>query len=234
MKRIAITQSNYIPWKGYFDMINIVDEFILFDDVQYTKRDWRNRNLIKTHNGTRWLTIPVEVKGKYLQNIKDTRIADSSWNEKHWKILKYYYSNSRWFSFYKELFEELYLTCKYNYISEINLRFILKINEIIGINTPIRFSSEFTLKDDKTERLISICEQTQSTCYLSGPAAKDYIKEEFFALKNIELEWMAYDNYNEYNQLHPPFIHQVSILDLLFNEGPESVKFLKSQYPKKN
>jgi hypothetical protein len=228
MKTIAIMQSNYIPWKGYFDMINMVDEFILFDDVQFTKRDWRNRNLIKTPNGPRWLTIPVEVKGKYFQNIKDTRIADNNWNGKHLKTLKYNYSNTIWFSRYIELFEELYLRNNDKYISQINYKFISVINELLGINTKIRFSSEFELKEDKTERLISLCKQTDATCYLSGPAAKDYINEELFVLNNVNLKWMDYENYPVYNQLYPPFIHQVSILDLLFNEGPESTKFMKS------
>jgi hypothetical protein len=221
-------QSNYIPWKGYFDMINMVDEFVLFDDIQFTKRDWRNRNLIKTRGGTSWLTIPVEVKGKYYQNIKDTQTADSKWKGKHWKTLKYNYLKALWFSHYKEIFEELYLNCEEKYISQINYKFILEINELLGIKTPILHSSDFDLKGDKTERLINLCLQTKATSYLSGPAARAYIQEDLFLTNNINLEWMDYENYPVYNQLFPPFIHHVSILDLLFNEGPESNKFMKS------
>jgi hypothetical protein len=228
MKRIAVMQSNYIPWKGYFDMINMADEFILFDDIQYTKRDWRNRNLIKTREGTCWLTIPVEVKGKFCQNIKDTLIADQKWKERHWKTLKYNYSKAKWFLHYHEIFENLYLSCEEKQLSQINFRFIQKINELLGIKTPILFSSSFDLKGDKTERLINLCLQSKATCYLSGPAAKTYIQEDLFLNNNIELNWMEYENYPEYNQLFPPFIHHVSILDLLFNEGPESYKFMKS------
>jgi len=90
-KRIAAIQSSYIPWKGYFDAINVVDEFILLDEVQFTKRDWRNRNKIKTSQGIQWLTIPVAVKGRYLQRIDETRIADSGWAQRHWSTLTHTY-----------------------------------------------------------------------------------------------------------------------------------------------
>ncbi|MFW5835685.1 MAG: WbqC family protein, partial [bacterium] len=93
-KKIAILQSNYIPWKGYFDIINYVDEFIVYDDAQYTRRDWRNRNLIKTPRGLKWLTIPVEVKGKYTQTIYETKIADKNWAEKHWKSIRHNYNEA--------------------------------------------------------------------------------------------------------------------------------------------
>ena len=97
-KKLAIIQSNHIPWKGYFDMINMVDELILYDDCQYTKRDWRNRNKIKTQNGSQWLTFPVEVKGKYQQKIKDTVISDQEWSKKHWSAIKYNYSKAAFFT----------------------------------------------------------------------------------------------------------------------------------------
>ena len=110
-KKIAILQSNYIPWKGYFDIINLVDEFILFDDVQYTKRDWRNRNRIKTKQGLMWLTIPVMLKNRYFQKINETRISDTKWNRKHWSTISHNYSKAKYFKVYKEQFEELYLGC---------------------------------------------------------------------------------------------------------------------------
>nr|MBU9918948.1 WbqC family protein [Fusobacteriaceae bacterium] len=114
-KKIAILQSNYIPWKGYFDLINMVDEFILYDDMQYTRRDWRNRNKIKTPQGLQWLTIPVEIKGKFFQKIKDTRITDKKWNIKHWRTISQNYSKAKYFKDYKDIFEELYLACDEEY-----------------------------------------------------------------------------------------------------------------------
>src|ERR1700754_2429408 len=97
-KRVAIVQSNYIPWKGYFDLIAAVDEFILYDDMQYTRRDWRNRNQIKTPLGVQWMTVPVQVKGKYYQKIKDTEIDGIDWAEAHWRLLAQNYRRAAHFN----------------------------------------------------------------------------------------------------------------------------------------
>jgi len=228
MKKIAILQSNYIPWKGYFDLINMVDEFILYDDMQYTRRDWRNRNKIKTPQGLKWLTIPVEVKGKYYQKINETKISDKEWGKKHWTQITQNYKKTKYFKEYKELFQELYLNSKELYLSEINYKFITAINEILGIKTTIRWSSEFDLVDGKSERLLGICKDCNADIYLSGPAAKGYLDEELFKKENIKVEWMDYSGYPEYNQLYPPFEHGVTILDLIFNEGQNATKFMKS------
>lgn len=228
MKKIAILQSNYIPWKGYFDLINMVDEFILYDDMQYTRRDWRNRNKIKTPNGLTWLTIPVEAKGKYFQKISETQISENDWAKKHWQSIVHNYSKARHFKEYKNIFEELYLTCDEEYLSQINYKFITTINEILGITTKIRWSSEFELIDGQTEKLLGICKDCNADIYLSGPAAKDYFDEELAKQENIQVEWMDYSEYGEYNQLFPPFEHGVSVLDLIFNEGLNATSFMKS------
>ncbi|MFX4267573.1 WbqC family protein [Aliarcobacter butzleri] len=227
MKKIAILQSNYIPWKGYFDLINMVDEFVFYDEVQYTKNDWRNRNKIKTSQGIQWLTIPVrqETLG---QKIKDTKISDKKWNIKHWRTISQNYSKSKYFKEYKDIFEELYFNCNDEYLSQINYKFISTINGILGIKTKLRYSSEFELIDGQTERLLNICKECKGNSYLSGPAAKDYFDEELAKKENIQVEWMNYSGYQEYNQLFPPFEHGVSILDLIFNEGSNATKFMKS------
>ncbi len=228
MKKIAILQSNYIPWKGYFDLINMVDEFVLYDDMQYTRRDWRNRNKIKTPNGPIWLSIPVEVKGKYFQKINETIINEADWNKKHWQTIVHNYSKTKYFKDYKEFFEHLYLSCDEKLLSQINYKFIVAINEILGIQTKLRWSSEFDLVDGQTEKLLGICKQSNADIYLSGPAAKDYFDENLAKQENIAVEWMDYSGYDEYTQLHQPFEHGVSILDLIFNEGPNATKFMKS------
>lgn len=226
-KRIAILQSNYIPWKGYFDLINSVDEFIIFDSAQYTKNDWRNRNKIKTNNGTIWLTIPIK-QDSLSQLIKDTKVANKNWSKKHWKSIVQNYSKAKYFKDYKDEFEELYINNSHEYLSDINHDFINKIMKILGITTKIRFSTEFELLDGQTEKLLSICQQAGADTYLSGPSAKSYFDEEQAKRKNIKIEWIDYSEYQEYNQLFPPFDQFVSILDLIFNEGKDSLKYMKS------
>ncbi len=227
-KSIIITQSNYIPWKGYFDAIKLVDEVILYDDMQYTKRDWRNRNQIKTPQGLIWLTIPVEVKGKFFQSIKDTKISEKNWNEKHWKTISINYAKAPYFKLYKEFFQELYLNCNETYLSLINFRFLSAINNILSIKTPMYFSSDFQLVEGKTERLVDLCLQRKATDYYTGPAAKSYIDESLFTKTGIKVHYLDYAGYPEYTQLYPPFTHHVSIIDLLLNTGNEASTFMKT------
>lgn len=228
-KTVAIVQSNYIPWKGYFDMIHSVDEFILYDDVQYTKRDWRNRNLIKGPQGLQWLTIPVLVKGKFTQAIKDTVVAEPDWGKKHWNALVTSYAKAPYFKQYKEQFEALYLHEMPTALSEINLRFIKKIVELLGIRTKISFSMDYEFpRGDQNEQLISLCEKAGATAYVSGPAASVYLDKQAFANRGIAVSYFEYAGYPEYEQRFPPFEHGVSILDLLFNQGPEAPRFMKS------
>ena len=225
--KVAINQSNYISWKGYFDMIKSVDLFILYDDVQYTRRDWRNRNKIKTAHGLKWLTIPVNVKGKYFQKINETTISDKKWNLNHLKTIKGCYSKSQYFEDVIPLVEHLYVTANYERISEINFHFITGICDYLGINTKIVFSSEYDLSEQrKNERLIHICKQAGAKEYISGPLAKDYIVKDKFDEADIRLTWMNYDDYLEYPQLHGDFVHKVSILDVLFNCGKKTIDFI--------
>ncbi len=222
MKKIAILQSNYIPWKGYFDMIAAVDEFILYDDMQYTRRDWRNRNLIKTPQGMQWLTVPVQVKGKYDQKIKDTLIDGPDWATTHWKSLAQNYRRSPHFDEIAAWLEPLYIAESYTHLSQLNRRFIEVICDYLEINTVITNSWDYTLTDGKTERLAELCAQAKGTEYISGPAAKDYIEEDIFKNMDIKLTWFNYTGYPDYPQLWGDFTHGVSILDLLFNCGKNS------------
>lgn len=233
-KKVAILQSNYIPWKGYFDLISRVDEFIIYDDMQYTKRDWRNRNKIMTEQGLKWLTIPVLVKGKYYQKIKETKVSDRDWAIKHWKAICHNYSKSKFFERYRDVFENIYLNSNEDSLSEINYKFITTITDILGINTRIRWSHEFILDDERSERLLGICLACNANEYVSGPAAKDYLDESIFESKGIKVSWMDYSNYEEYEQRYVPFEHGVSILDLIFNEGPNAYKFMKHVEGKKS
>ena len=225
-KKVAIVQSNYIPWKGYFDLIHAVDEFILFDDMQYTRRDWRNRNRIKTANGPAWLTIPVVVKGRYLQRIADTVVSDPSWSRLHWKTIVHHYSKTPYFRKYGDMFEQIYREATDTYLSAINHRFLVAICELLGIRTKVSWSSAYPPSDGKTERLVHLCKCTGAGEYVSGPSARAYLVPRLFEEADISLQYFSYEGYPEYRQLFPPFDHAVSIIDLIFNEGPDASRYL--------
>ena len=228
MKKVAIVQSNYIPWKGYFDLIAAVDEFILYDDMQFTRRDWRNRNRIKTREGLAWLTIPVEVKGKYLQPIRETRIAGSDWAEKHWKTIAHAYARAAHLDELAPLLRHKYEeAAQRELLSEVNHLFLTFVCEQLQIATKLSWSMDYELVEGKNERLIALCRQAGATHYLSGPAARDYMDVELFARHGIEVAFFDYSGYPEYRQLHGPFEHAVSVIDLLLNEGRNARTYLK-------
>jgi len=227
--KVAISQSNYIPWKGYFDLIAKVDEFVLFDEVQYTKRDWRNRNIVKTKDGLQWLSIPVINKGKFSQSISEVEILDSHWCEKHWTAISHNYSKAPYFKDLKSEIEGLFQKAsEMKYLSQVNFLFIKWICEYLNINTKLTWSSNFTkLKNDKNERLIEICSELRATEYISGPAAKSYLDVYEFNKQGINVKFMDYTDYPVYKQLTKDFEHSVSILDLIFNEGKNTASFMK-------
>jgi hypothetical protein len=227
-KTVAIVQSNYIPWKGYFDLINCADEFILYDDMQFTRRDWRNRNRIKTRDGIRWITIPVEVKGRFLQKINETQISDPDWGRKHLETIRANYARAPFFRYYEDWLTELYLNTSSRMLSQINYRFLTAICMVLGIKAKISWSSDYRLCEGKTERLVDLCRQARASRYLSGPAARSYIDETLFNADNITVVYMDYADYPEYSQLFPPFAHAVSIVDLLCNVGPDAPRYMKS------
>ncbi|RDI36441.1 hypothetical protein AQULUS_05330 [Aquicella lusitana] len=209
----------------------MVDEFILYDDMQYTKRDWRNRNIIKTVNGLQWLTIPVEVKGKYSQKINETKISDKTWTKRHWKTITHNYSKASYFKQHSGYFEELYLNCvNEDYLSRVNFKFLQGICAFLNINTRISWSSDYLIDErlKKTERLIDLCQKTKATHYLSGPSAQAYIQANLFEAAGIEISYADYSGYLPYSQLFGKFEHGVSILDLILNMGSEAHLYLKS------
>lgn len=231
-KKVAILQSNYIPWKGYFDIIDSVDEFIFYDEMQYTKNDWRNRNKIKTPNGLHWLSIPVATKGHLSQNVRimDAKIVDKNWTKSHWNTIEQFYKKAPYFKEYKSFFENLYSECaNENHLCNVNYKLILAINEILGIKTKISFDKDYGLIEGKTERLVDLVKKANGAHYLSGPAAKDYIDEKLFEEAGITLEWMNYSGYKEYPQFYPPFEHGVSVLDLIFNTGKEAIDYIRNK-----
>ena len=225
MKTAAILQSNYIPWKGYFDLIHDVDEFIFYDEVQYTVRDWRNRNLIKNREGLKWLTIPVG--SDYHRKIKEVELPNNLWQNKHLDLLTYCYSKTPFFNKYRDLLDYIYTENKWTNLSELNQTVIKMISkEILGIKTEFSNSEKYPSEKRRSEKLIEILLAAGANTYISGPAAKRYIDEDLFRNNNIELIWKDYDGYPEYPQLYAPFEHNVTILDLLFYTGNDAAWYI--------
>ncbi len=228
MKRVAIVQSNYIPWKGYFDIVRQVDLFLFHDDLQYTKNDWRNRNKIKTPHGLHWLTIPCGTSEKRL--ICEVELKNDSWQEKHWRQIEANYRRAAYFDRYREFFRDVYLGRKWQNLSELNQFLIKKIStEFLGIkDTEFDDSRRYDLKCKKSQRVLELLRKVGAGAYLSGPAAKGYLDPDAFRQADIELAWMDYSGYPEYEQMYPPFEHGVSIVDLLFSVGEEAPSYMKS------
>jgi len=222
--KVGIIQSNFLPWRGYFDFIREVDLFILHDDLQYTKGDWRNRNKIKTPRGAEWITVPVHYRHTS-QLIEETMID----NSKPWmrgmlnRIMASYRKAPHFEPFFSEL-SDLLLEPAAS-ISDLNLRLIKWVCSHLEIETSIHFSRQYNPQGAKTERLIGILKQVGATTYLSGPAARAYLEPELFEQAGICLEYKAY-NYPEYEQLYPPFEPAVSVIDLLFMVGKDAKNYL--------
>ena len=225
MKKLAILQSNYIPWKGSFDLISYVDEFIIYDDMQFTKNDWRNRNKIKTPQGLNWITIPVGSDNN--RRIRDVIFINNDWRLKHCKTLEANYRKSPFFEEIFSFIKPIIIDENLNSLTELNVSLIKSICSYLGILTPITYCWDYGLIEGKTERLVDLCEKSKADVYVSGPAAKDYIDQALFDKSKIQLEWFEYPNYSEYPQLWGEFQHSVSILDLMFNCGKESYKFMR-------
>lgn len=227
-KKVAILQSNYIPWKGYFDLINMVDEFVIYDEMQYTKNDWRNRNKIKTPQGVSWLTIPVR-QLHLNQRIDETEVFDAQWAVKHWRTISQTYAKAPHFQRYKAELEALYMTDNFVNLSQINIAFIKQICKWLGITTKISSSTDYVLAEGKTERLVQLVKDAGGTEYISGPAARDYLNTQLFEEENLKVTWMDYAGYPEYRQVGAaPFEHGVTVLDLLFNVGEKAPDYMKS------
>ena len=212
-------------------MIAAVDEFILYDDMQYTRRDWRNRNRIKTPRGVQWLTVPVKVKGKYYQTIRETEIDGNDWVEAHWQALVRNYRRALHFEEVATVFESFYRKYQYTHLSVLNRTLIEAVCAYLGVTTKLSNSWDYRLIDGKTERLADLCAQAGGAEYISGPAAKDYIIESIFTDRGIKLRWFDYAGYPEYPQLWSEFTHGVTILDLLFNCGKGAVNYMKHARP---
>ncbi len=223
--KVVINQSNYLPWKGYFDLIHDADLFIFHDDLQYTKGDWRNRNRLKTARGLEWLTVPVGTSEHRL--ICEVPLPATDWAFAHWRVIERHYAKASFFARYAPLIRETLTDPGLRTLSDLNQALITRIaRDVLGIKTSFADSRSYGLTERKQARVLQLLQAAGATTYISGPAAQDYLEQSAFAEAGLTLLWKDYRGYPEYPQFHPPFEHAVSILDLIFHTGPDAPHYI--------
>lgn len=225
--RAVVLQPTYLPWMGYFGMIDIADTFVFYDDIQFSVQSWQQRNKIKSTNGD-WMWLSVPIVRKFGQNINEVQVNNSSnWRKKHWSSIYQSYAKAPCFKDYKEEIERIYQK-EWEYLNDLSISIIEKLSELLGVNMP-KFikSSELTdITGEKSDRLLFVLEKMGADEYISGPAAKDYIEIDKFKEKGIKLYWYEYQH-PVYPQIKGEFIPYLSAIDLLFNTGDEAIKYIR-------
>jgi hypothetical protein len=226
--KCVILQPSYIPWRGYFHQIALADVFIFYDDVQYDKHGWRNRNRIKTHQGTQWLTIPVYSSGVLEDGVPINQVQidwRQPWSRKHWQTLRQSYGKAPFFEAYADLLEACYQK-RADLLADFTMDLTIELSRRLGIqHTRFVRSSSYQVEGVKTDRLLDLLRQVGATHYITGPSAREYLEAEKFSAVGIQLSYIEY-GYPEYSQLYPPFDPQVSILDLMFMTGPQALSWI--------
>jgi hypothetical protein len=221
---LSAHQSSYLPWLGFFHKIYLSETFVFFNSVQYSKKDFSSRNLIKTSGGTQWLTIPTITRGLYTQKIYDVRIENNYWQKKHFKSILNAYNNSKFFDYYSEKLSNLY-NKKYKFLVDANLDFTKFFFDSLGINTKTLNSTDFNWQGTKNELIVNMCKELDASDYIFGELGNSYVNKELFESNGIRVHFQKY-NHPAYSQLHGTFIPRLSVLDLLLNEGPGSLDII--------
>ena len=229
MIKIAILQPGYLPWLGFFEQVNVSDVFVIYDDVQYDKQGWRNRNRIKTGNGVQFVTVPVRCKFKECSRTNEVTIDNrTNWRKKHLFSIKQSYSSAPFYKDYIDLVEEAY-SREWQYLIDIDLYFITKFVKCLGLsNKEIVRSSSLDVRGDRIERLVTLCKIFKADVFYEGAAGKNYIDSKHFEEQGIRVEFQDY-KHPVYNQLYGDFVPYLSVIDLLFNLGPESLSIITNK-----
>lgn len=230
--KIAISQPTFLPWPGYFALINYVDEFVFLDNTQFAKRSWQQRNYIKLNEDKYLVTIPVISKNKFNQKINQVQIDYNNFQvSKFLKTIELAYKKSPYFSSYFEIFKKI-LNKKNKYLSELNLDVIINICNILKINDKFTKASIIDLDTNLTNvsQLDMICKKRSSNHYISTLGAKEYLKDlKIMPLSKAKITYFNYE-IKDYSQLGKHFVPNLSILDLLFNEGPNTLNIIKKNF----
>ncbi len=229
MIKIAILQPGYLPWLGFFEQVYVSDVFVIYDDVQYDKQGWRNRNRIKTGNGVKWVTVPVNFRFKEYPLTNEVEIDNSvNWKKKHLLTIKQNYSKAPFYKRYINIFEGAY-SREWQYLVDIDLYFITEFARCLGLNNKkIVRSSSLNVRGNRVERLVTFCQIFKANIFYEGAAGRNYINIKDFEAQGIKVEFQDY-NHPVYNQLHGDFVPYLSVIDLLFNLGPESLPVIANR-----
>jgi hypothetical protein len=223
--RLSILQPSYLPWLGYFDQMHRADTFVFLDDVQFTRRDWRNRNKIRTANGWSWLTVPVLQKSRFTQLLKETRIDNSvSWAHKHREAIRSQYAKAPYFDLYFPELESVY-NKRWDFLLDLCYETLRILQNALGIHVPLIKASEVGIESVKKEKILALCQALKASHYLTGDAGKNYLCQEEFDPLGIVMEVQNY-RHPSYRQRYPGFVPYLSVIDLLFNEGEHSLAVL--------
>ncbi|MFH2058575.1 MAG: WbqC family protein [Pseudomonadota bacterium] len=228
MKKVAIIQPAYIPWKGYFHIIHDVDIFVFLDDVQYVKRSWVTRNKIKTANQTIWLSVPVQKVKSFATTIMDVKIdTDAKWKKKHLQSIERNYAKAPYYSKYCDRIIELLFEKPYETIADLDIEATMMLSSLLNIkDTDFLKSSILNCGGTKSDKILNICKHLKADKYITGPLGLNYLEIDVFKKHGISIEVQNY-KYREYPQLHGKFDHYVSVIDMLFNLGPhEAGKYI--------
>jgi hypothetical protein len=226
--KVAISQPTYLPWLGYFDLIDQVDAFVILDSVQFEKQSWQQRNRIKTPIGLQWLTVPVIFHGRLGQAIKEVEVRETEFWRDHLRAIELNYRRAQYFENYFDQLSSKLMCGPRTRLADLNIRLIEWLMSVLGIQTKLVFASQLNQRGKRTELLANICIALGAQQYISPPGSAVYLfaeKEELLS-RNIDLSFQNYQH-PEYKQLFPPFCSQASALDLIFNEGPQSLEIIR-------
>ncbi len=228
--KIAIAQPTYLPWLGYFDLLDQVDRFVLLDNVQFEKQSWQQRNRIKTPAGLQWLTVPVVFRGRLGQHIADVEIREPDFWRDHLRAIELNYRRAPFFErYFGEVSEQIRSHAAHRNLSQFTTGLFHWLRNTIGIGTPVVQASNLRVEGKRTELLGDICRSLGANIYLSPLGSAEYLLNELTILteRGIEVTFQHYEH-PEYKQLFPPFQPYASVLDLLFNEGDDALSVIRS------
>ena len=225
--KAAILQPNYIPWIGYFEIIKNCQVFVFYNDTQYTKRDWRNRNYINLNKKKHLLSVPVLSKGNFYKNINQIKFADRKFLKNHLEIISHAYSKTKCYNDCMEFIKDIFKSYKGEYLSEFNIHLTKKICDYLNIKSKFIVSSDLNINSKSNEKLIEICKKINCDEYISGMNSLNYIDEKLFLKNGISLNIISYKQQINYNIDKSKFLKKLSIIDLIFNQGKNSHLYLQ-------